>query len=284
MPDNLKKGAGHFNVFLLDEFSCPKTKNLQYRRKDYYKISLVNGHTKIYYADKFTKIEQDTLIFSNPLVPYLWESDAPEITGFYCIFSEAFFNHFGHLKDYPVFKPGSPLFLLADAQLKEVKQIFLKMLDEISSGFAYRYDVLRNLVFKLIYMALKMQPATSYQYSNLNGPLKIASIFTELLERQFPIESPMQFMKLRSPVDFANQLSVHVNHLNRSLKTITGKTTSQLIAERVVQEAYGLLKHTNWNISEISWSLGFGDLSHFINFFIKYTRISPKVFRQMQDV
>jgi len=48
----------------------------------------------------------------------------------------------------------------------------------------------------------------------------------ELLERQFPIESPIQRMKLRSPIDFANQLAVHVNHLNRAIKETMGKTTS----------------------------------------------------------
>jgi len=94
----------------------------------------------------------------------------------------------------------------------------------------------------------------------------------------------MQSMRLRSPVDFAEQLSVHVNHLNRSLKEITGKTTSQLIAERVSQEARVLLKRTNWNISEIAYSLGFEELSHFINFFKKHFAQTPKAFRDRVDV
>jgi len=94
----------------------------------------------------------------------------------------------------------------------------------------------------------------------------------------------MQSMRLRSPVDFAEQLSVHVNHLNRSLKEITGKTTSQLIAERVSQEARVLLKRTNWNISEIAYSLGFEELSHFINFFKKHFGHTPKAFRDRVDV
>jgi len=91
-------------------------------------------------------------------------------------------------------------------------------------------------------------------------------------------------MRLRSPVDFAEQLSVHVNHLNRSLKEITGKTTSQLIAERVSQEARILLKRTNWNISEIAYSLGFEELSHFINFFKKHFNQTPKAFRDRVDI
>ena len=103
----------------------------------------------------------------------------------------------------------------------------------------------------------------------------------ELLERRFPIESTLQQVGLRSPLDFAGQLGVHVNHLNRALKETTGKTTSQLIAERVTQEARALLKHTDWNISEIAWCLGFEELSNFTNFFKKNAASSPGSFRNI---
>ena len=123
-----------------------------------------------------------------------------------------------------------------------------------------------------------MQPATTL-YSNQNASARVSSLFMELLERQFPIESPLQRINLRSAVDYANQLAVHVNHLNRALKETTGKTTSQLIGERITQEARALLKHTDWNISEIGFTLGFEELPHFINFFKKNTQLSPKSFR-----
>jgi AraC-like DNA-binding protein len=158
------------------------------------------------------------------------------------------------------------------------------MFEEIDSDFTYKYDVLRNLVLELIYKALKLQPAISHQYNDSNAAVRVASLFTQLLERQFPIETPLKKMPLRSPSDFADQLSIHVNHLNRSLKEVTGKTTSQLIAQRVIQEARSLLIHTEWNISEIGWCLGFEELTHFIAFFRKNTGLTPKTFRKSQAV
>lgn len=116
-------------------------------------------------------------------------------------------------------------------------------------------------------------------YGNSNANDRITALFAELLERQFLIESPLQRMKLRSPADFAANLSVHINHLNRSLKSVTGKTTSQLIAERILQEARVLLKHTDWNISQIGYCLGFDEPSHFITFFRKNVQLTPKAFR-----
>ncbi len=60
---------------------------------------------------------------------------------------------------------------------------------------------------------------------------------------------------------------------------MTGKTTTGLILERIVQEAKILLKHTDWNISEIAYSLGFEEPAHFNNLFKKHTSLTPKSFR-----
>jgi len=73
---------------------------------------------------------------------------------------------------------------------------------------------------------------------------------------------------------------VHVNHLNRSVKEVTGKTTSEHIAARIVQEASALLTHTDWNISEIAYSLGFEYPSYFTLFFKKHTGVSPNRLRE----
>ena len=79
---------------------------------------------------------------------------------------------------------------------------------------------------------------------------------------------------------FARQLNVHVNHLNKALKEITGKTTSQLINERILQEAKILLRSTNWTVNEIAWSLGFEEPNHFSGFFKSKAKISPNKFRK----
>jgi AraC family transcriptional activator of pobA len=99
------------------------------------------------------------------------------------------------------------------------------------------------------------------------------------LDRQFPIESPSQRLSMRSAKDFADQLSVHVNHLNRAIKETTGKTTTGHISERIISEAKALLRHTNWNISEISYCLGFEEPSHFNNFFRKQADLTPTAYR-----
>lgn len=152
------------------------------------------------------------------------------------------------------------------------------MMNEIGSDYVYKYDLLRNYVAELIHSALKMQPAQTLQ-KHYSAASRVASLFMELLERQFPIESPMQSIKLRSAIEYARHLSVHVNHLNRALKETTSKTTTQLIADRILQEAKTLLKHTDWQVAEIARSLGFEEPTHFNNFFKKNISQTPTAFR-----
>ncbi|SNR62681.1 helix-turn-helix domain-containing protein [Hymenobacter mucosus] len=280
LPDTLRQDIGHFNVFRLDDFVGPRACHLPYSRKDFYKITLVTGRSNYHYADKTLEIRGNALLFANPMVPYDWEPLDDDLTGYFCIFTEAFLQrHLVGGVELPMFQPsGQPLYTLTNEQLLATRQLFEKMTAEIDSDYAFKYDLLRNYVFELVHSAMKLQPATTL-YRGSSAATRIASLFAELLERQFPIETPGQQVRLRNAHAFAGQLAVHVNHLNRALKEVTGKTTTQLIAERLIQEAYALLKHTDWNVSEISYCLGFEEPAHFNNFFRKHARTTPTALR-----
>lgn len=281
LPENLQQELGHFNVFKLED--CGESGNpVRYARRDFYKISLLRGSNIYHYADKSIEINGSTLIFFNPHIPYTIQSNSDvEMTGFFCIFKEFFFTEKmrGGIGDLPMFLPGNkPSYSLSPEQDKHVAEIFQKMTDELNGDYRFKYDLIRNYVTELLHYALKMEPTeTLHQHTDANT--RITSIFAELLERQFPIESPAQRFNMRSAQDFAEKLSMHVNHLNRALKATTGKTTSHHIAERITNEAKALLKHSNWNISEISYCLGFEEAAHFNNFFKKQTTITPSAFR-----
>jgi AraC-like DNA-binding protein len=152
------------------------------------------------------------------------------------------------------------------------------MMNEIQSDYLHKYDMLRAYLHLLIHETMKMHPAENFE-TYQNASQRVASLFMELLERQFPIDSPERFLKLKSPVDYAKSLSIHVNSLNRSVKEITGRTTSQQIAARIIQEAQALLKHTDWNVSEIAYGLGFEEPAYFTNYFKKQTGMSPNAVR-----
>jgi AraC family transcriptional activator of pobA len=280
VPDNMRKEIGHFNLFKLESYVEGQPTSIPYRRRDFYKIMLVKGNSRVHYADKVVEVQQQALSFSNPQIPYKWEHLDRIREGVYCIFTPQFFYQFGHFQDYEVFQPnGSHIFELNDEQAIEVSEIYKRMESEFNSGYKYKFDTIRNLIFDLLHFALKLELSTSLEMLPVNASQRISTLFMELLERQFPIDETHHSVNLRSASEFAEQLNVHVNHLNRVVKETTQKTTTQIISERILQEAKVLLHHTAWNVSEIAFALGFNEVTHFNNFFKKLQDTSPLKFR-----
>ena len=284
LPGGIQREIGHFNVFdVADLFRRVREKPpMLYDRRAYYKINLIRGRSRVEYADKVIEIERQALLFATPRVPYNWEPLDRQQAGHFCVFTEEFLLPAKSgvvLTELPLFRAGGcPVFEVADDEGAELEAIFRKMHREITGGYAYKYDLLRTYVLELLHQGQKLQPASALHLGH-TAAARVAALFIELLERQFPIETPQQKLQLRTATDYADRLAVHVNHLNRVLKETTGLTTTDLIGGRVTQEAKLLLKQTKWNISEISDSLGFAEVAHFSNFFKRQTSLSPASFR-----
>lgn len=256
---------------------------LPYSRRDYFKIWIIDGESILHYASKSIHITQPALIFSNPLVPYSFERLSEHMSGYIFIFTDDFLKGNSRQESVlqsPLFQVGhNSVFFLNDDQLRSLSGIYDKMLVEIASDYIYKYDVLKNYGNLIIHEAMKMQPAlTAFKHHNATS--RIANLFIELLERQFPIDTPDRVLQLKKPGDYAHHLSVHVNHLNHAVREITGKPTSSHITERVVHEARALLQNTDWSVADIAYSLGFEYPTYFNNFFKKNTGVTPLSLRR----
>ena len=276
---------GHFNIFNIAEMNstCKSKPVMPYNRRTYYKISLIHGHNKVEFADKEIEVKQRGVLFASPKIPYRYMPQNEEQSGFFCVFTADFMHKSKtalNLDSLPIFNSkGDFVYQIDDQQYQEIERIFLKMNAEIQSDYVYKYDLLRNYVTELIHAGQKLKPIEGLPQTH-NAASRISSLFIELLERQFPIESLHQTLQLKTAKEFAENLRVHVNHLNKVLKDATGKTTTEIIASRITQEAKILLKQTDWNVSEIAQCLGFDEVAHFSNFFKKQTQVSPLIFRE----
>lgn len=278
-PYNTELKLKGFNAFQI-EADGAATKI--YSRKDFYKICLTTGKSKIHYADRSFEHEGTILFFGNPHIPYSWETISRTYVGYTCLFSEEFFKvseRSESILQSPLFKlGGTPIFDITVQQREYLNEIFRKMITEQESEYAYKNELIRNFIQLIVHEAMKMQPAENVEEPK-NAAHRLTLVFLELLERQFPIESADAPLSLRSPQDFADALSVHVNHLNRSVKQVTGKSTSTHISERIANEAKALLQYTDWNISEVAYSLGFEYPTYFNNFFKRIAGTTPKSIR-----
>lgn len=255
-----------------------------YNRKDFYKVSLNTGKYIFHYAERSIETSETFLFFGNPRIPYSCEILSPN-NGYTCLFTEDFLMHSDRsesLLQSPLFKiGGTPILKLNKEQKKAVVTIFHRMIAEQDTGYAFKDELIRNYINLIIHEALKIEPSENYS-KHRNAAERITSVFLELLERQFPIESIQRPLELKTAQDYAKYLSVHVNYLNRSVKEVTGKTTTSHIAERIIGEAKALLQHTDWNIADIAYSLGFDYPTYFNNFFKRMTATNPKAVRAQE--
>lgn len=288
MEVNHKRAVSEFNNKLrLKGFNVHPIENDSnltrvYSRKDFYKICITTGKSIIHYADRSFEHEGCILFFGNPNIPYSWETISRTYTGYTCLFSEEFLKVSERtelLHQSPFFKiGGTPVLKITEQQRLFINLLFEKMIEEQASDYVHKDELMRNYINLIIHEALKLQPSEDFN-KNKNSTSRVTSVFIELLERQFPIESMDKPLQLKTAQEYANFLNIHVNSLNRAVKETTGKSTTTHISERIVSEAKALLQHTDWNISDIAYSLGFEQPAYFNNYFKRISGTNPKSLR-----
>ncbi|MTG97277.1 MULTISPECIES: helix-turn-helix domain-containing protein [Myroides] len=276
--NNYQDGQSHFNINTRKHchFSTP------YNRRDFFKICLIIGQGKFKYGKHTLVIDKPTLFLPCPTIPYEWESCSENQEGYFCLFNKEFFHSDASLelfKKTSLFKEWSkPFIFLADAEVESLNNYFMQMYEMAQSSYPLKYEIIRNLVAIVLHKALQLK-AEDIHIQEQSPADRLYRLFDNALDNQFPLDSPAYPLLLKTPKDFAQLLNVHVNHLNAIVKKNTGNTTTQVIKNRVFEEAKNLLKHTTWDIAEIGYTLGFDHPTHFNNFFKKYASITPLQFK-----
>ena len=127
-----------------------------------------------------------------------------------------------------------------------------------------------STVIAELFMTLKKQVFVPMQKND------VFSSFKSLAHKQFK-----QNLTIR---EYASQLNMTPNHLNKRVKLETGKTASEIIKEITILEAKVLLLQTTMTIKEISRELGFIDDSYFSRLFKNKTNYTPSNYRKMIDL
>jgi len=274
--DQLKTPA-RCQVHRREDFFCDR--ELPSKRRHFYKISWVSaGEGLLFYGDQCFTLSAGMLVLLNPNTPYSWIAQTRVQKGYLCAFEAEFLANNRHknlLLAAPFRAASNPVYSLAPAQCSLITFLFEQMLAEQCSNYRDSAASLQNYVELIVHEVLKASPSVTLQpASSLPAAQRLAELFIGLLERQYSDEHT-----LHTPGDYAGRLAVHVNHLNRWVKSVTGKTTQQHINDRKVVEAKSQLRQTHASISEIAYSLGFNHPSNFNHFFKKQVGISPKAFR-----
>lgn len=201
---------------------------------------------------------------------------APGSTGFYCHFDFSIFPIWpiqNLKKMFPfLFTDEHPLFKLDESSsealgflLSRIEKEYLKDREALNFNLISSYLVSAFQEMKLFY------PNEQLVKSTRNA--QITSDFKELLYNEIK--------KTHSAAEFADKLNVSPNHLNKSIKTTTGKTAKELINEALILEAKNLLFETDLSIGEVSLELGLEDAAYFSRLFKQHSGMTPQQFRKL---
>jgi AraC-like DNA-binding protein len=277
-----KRSDYHFSIFRRSEQAC--NIEISANRSEFYKILLMTkGSGEFDYGAKTYKVKPNSLIFVKPSEVKACRETTEEQDGYYCIFTEQFYSFditfLKELRLSALFASDAyPIIQLTDVQMDIILPVFEKLHFEFNNDNNHSEEIIRLYLRILLIEATRIHSEDFVGNPKRKANFELTQRFQDLLEQQFRSQKDNP-LKLKSPSQFADRLSVHPNHLNASVKQITGKSIRAVINNRVLTEAQVLLKYTDRQISEVSYLLGFKEPSSFIHFFRKGTGLTPTNYR-----
>ena len=134
----------------------------------------------------------------------------------------------------------------------------------------------------MVVLLLKIKERFWQTYDPLNesdSSSQIVLTFKRNLEQHFRDLSAGNLDSLYQVQDYAQAQYLHPSYLSTVIKSKTGKSVNNWIAEKVIAESQAILSRSPVAIQEVASQLGFKEPGHFSRYFKKHTGISPSAFR-----
>ena len=253
-------------------------------RANYYSIVIMNsGRGKFIIDNNTYETKPNTIYFTNP--GHVKGFEIKELAkGFIITFAESFLKQYAREDIFNEFP-----FLIAEVAppqypdreiFQEFDRLGNQLIKEYQSNSAYKFKIIASLMVVLL---LKIKENFWRTYDPLNesdSSSQIVLTFKQNLEKHFRDLRGGNIDILYQVRDYAEAQYLNPSYLSTVIKSKTGKSVNNWIAEKVIAEAKAILSRSPLSIQEIADRLGFKEPGHFSRFFKKHTGMSPSSFRQ----
>ena len=247
-------------------------------RHDYYTVLMVKRSSGTHHIDfRAYPMNGKQVFFVNPeQVHQVVEEERSE--GFAILFSCDFLNRNNippsFIDDLNLFNDhnSSPPLHLNDQESEKLVRICEQMVEVCNTSINFSDQAVASLLQLFLincnnYCTLPQEDTQTREAGNT-------------ILRQFKEMVNSHYFHWHSASEYANELNVTTDHLNRVVRLLTGKTLKGYIHARILVGAKRLLYFSDQSLKEISYDLGFSEPANFSAFFKKQTGLSPSEFRK----
>jgi len=221
-------------------------------------------------------IKPGSIFLLNPGQTHHWEL-SDDIDGYVLFHSKSFYDmafNGRSVNNFPFFysTQNSPCLYLGGINIEKLEVLFKSVVEEYQVFSLLKRQKITSLL-DIIYIELSRFCVDE----TISNNKKINSYSIKFRELEILIEE--NYKAEKSPQFYSSKLFISPKHLNRITKEMVGKTTSDLIIERVLLEAKRMLIHANDNFTEIADDLGYEDYSYFSRLFKNKSGENPSQFQ-----
>jgi AraC family transcriptional activator of pobA len=271
-----------------EDFFCIRIDDI----KDYIRLPVPASkeicHTIIFitsgvYKSKIGYNELDTTNKEILVIPagqiFSFEQIDESVNGFICHFNpnivigkfgnKVLLNNFEYLKLW-----GNPHIKIDNQTYQFIFNLFHRMQTEYSQNGIKSLDLIQA------YLIALLTEINNNSILRIDKKYKSANIITDKFRELLCLH-----IKEKQKVgDYAALMNITSNHLNKSVKSVSGKSPTRWIDETLIVETKYLLYQTNLSISEIAYQAGFSEQSYFCRIFKKYEGITPTEYRKLIEI
>lgn len=279
--DSFAKNERNTVSFQVNVFDVNRNFKVEYphRHHDFYEVLFLTNGTGIHTIDfQDYEIKANSIFFLSPGQIHDLQLST-DVEGYIFLFSSAFY-HFNKTDPFKLFelpffynlgKENPPIYLKNETDKMIITNYFQNSITESKQNLAESEEVIRALLDLLLIHCKRIYPIQNQEDSNVKGKILVKR-FKQIIEQKCRENLSIK--------QYAELLKITPNHLSETVKSITGRTSTDLINDRMILEIKRMLTHTSLSISEIAFQLNFSDQSYFSKYFKKLVGVSPVVFRE----
>ncbi|WP_194972573.1 helix-turn-helix domain-containing protein [Aquiflexum lacus] len=218
----------------------------------------------------FLKTNQVFLMPTNQITstPYI----SADIRGYYCHFTLGFLEGLiPYFDKLAIFKDNQVVIDLSQGDIDSICSK-LKVLWGLSNTELKHKKAQLTLSLMAVLFEIENHVPVVENKRSVSASERINADFKKLLNEHIKT--------MRKVSDYADLLNISPNHLNKCIKSVSGKSANQWILDMMLLESKTMLIQSKCSISDISFSLNFDDPSYFSRFFKASTGLSPLQYRK----